>query len=145
MSYDGDPGYEPDWQSQDGRNDHVPVAPGMAQIGLDLIAAIEHLARSIDRLASGPPASTGGYTSMGGPTGPPVGQMPPAAAQPPGPGGPNLEGMGKKVFAICRTQGWDIPTVGGQITGHPMAANSQKWSEADLKQVLAQFAAWGHP
>ena len=44
--------------------------------------------------------------------------------------------MGKKVFAICKQQNWDIADVGLRATGRDIGGDSRTWSQADLTKVL---------
>jgi hypothetical protein len=44
--------------------------------------------------------------------------------------------MGKKVFAICKQNGWDIAAVGQQILERPVGGDSRTWTQDDLSRVL---------
>lgn len=102
-----------------------PLEPYLYRIA----TALETIAQNGSRGPSAPPGGSGPPQTV---------QMPPAA-----PKGPDTTKMGKKVYAVCRAQNWEVPTVGEQITGHPMNPNSQKWSFEDLRKVLDQFTEWG--
>ena len=103
----------------------------------DLAASIERLSISLQSapVAPTPPsAGPGGPPPPGGPTQPPGGS-----------GGTDRQvKMGKKVFAICAQNGWDIADVGGRALGRPIGGDSRKWSMDELTQVLDTFKEWGY-
>ena len=101
-----------------------------------LASALDHLAASIDHLAVASQALT----------------IPPAVRDPSPPNGPpsapagddTRTKMGKKVYALCAQNSWDIGDVGQRATGRNIGADSRKWSEADLKTVLDTMKnEWG--
>jgi hypothetical protein len=99
-----------------------------------LANAIGSLAESMDHLAASMQAlklATGGPPAQSQPPGSPTG----APSGSPGGDSPQVK-RGKKIYAICKQNEWDIPSTGAQITGHPMNANSQKWDDADQILVL---------
>lgn len=101
-----------------------------------LLPVLTRIANALDAMKapSAPPGApqrpAGPPTSNGGP--------PPAHK-----GSGDTEKMSKKVFAICKNQGWDIADVGQQLAGHYVGADSRKWSAADLMAVLDGFKEWG--
>jgi hypothetical protein len=105
---------------------------------LKLANAIDRLASVLERLSISPGAPQ--TPAQASPSGPPPG--PPAAA----PGGPVNDTQikrGKKIYAICRQNEWDIADIGQRVTNHPVNAHSQKWAEADQIAVLDAFKEWG--
>ena len=108
---------------------------------LILAREIGRLADAIDHHAVASQALRVPPQAPAGPSGPPQPSSGPPAAS-----GPSVEEkMGKKVFAICRTNGWEIGDIGERVTGRPIGADSRKWSKADLSAVLDAMKEWGFP
>ena len=111
------------------------------QATLILAREIGRLADSIDHLAV---ASQAVRLPASSPAGPPAGTNPPPG--PPAATGPSVEEkMGKKVFAICKQNGWDIGDIGERVTGRKIGSDSRTWSKPDLSAVLDQMKDWGFP
>lgn len=128
----GDPGYMPPGGTA--------ADPGGTH---PLYRVLNRIATALEKLAENP--SRPPSNAPGAPQPPSAQGMPPNGPPPSAPSnGPDPVKAGKKIYAICREQGWDIPGVGASITGHPMGPNSQKWSSADQIAVLDQFKEWGH-
>ena len=106
----------------------------------EIANAILVLAASLDRVAEALTANTA--TPRSGPGAAPGG--PPAPQGAPASNGDSAQvKRGKKIYAICRNNDWDIADIGQRVTNHAMAPNSQKWSEADQIAVLDAFSEWG--
>ena len=113
-----------------------------------LANAIDRLADSLDHLAVASQALTitpGGPQSavLPQPSGAPIG--PPAG--PPGgndrPAKTRQEKMAAKVYALCKTQNWDMADAMARATGRgDLGADSRQLSEADLAAVLDGFKQW---
>jgi len=118
-------------------------APGIRTDNAILILAREigRLADAMDHLAVASQAFRVPAQAAPGPAGPRAG-----ASGPPGQlSGPSVEEkMGKKVFAICKGQGWDIADIGQRATGRDIGGDSRKWTRADLAKVLDTLKEWGH-
>jgi uncharacterized protein (DUF2147 family) len=118
----------------------------MANAVLVLAREMANLADAVNHLAVASQAARTPPGAAKPPAG--AGSTPPGPAPatgPPGGGSGDAQvKRGKKIYAICRQNEWDIKGTGEQITGHVMDPNSQKWSEADQAQVLDQFAEWGY-
>ena len=94
--------------------------------------ALNRIATALERLSVSP---------GGAPPVPPIGAP---AAPPGGPAGDSAQvKRGKKIYAICRQNEWDIADIGQRVTGRAVNPNSQKWAEADQITVLDAFKEWG--
>ncbi len=120
-----------------GRYEGKPGSPSPDAVAVGI--GLNRVAKAIDRLAVA--LSAAPAIPPGGVHPPP---HPPIAGGPPG--GPSNETQvkrGKKIYAICKQNEWDIPDIGQRVTGHTVDPNSQKWSEADQVAVLDAFKQWG--
>ena len=101
--------------------------------------ALNRIAAALERLSVSP----GGAPLSA----PPLTSGSPSGAAPPPPGGQSDDTktkMGKKVFAICKQQNWDIADVGLRATGRDIGGDSRTWSQADLTKVLDTMKKdWG--
>lgn len=105
--------------------------------------SIDRLTQAVNRLADNRTSPTGAQL-------PPAAVVPgPQPGPPPGAAGPPVASnetqikRGKKIYAICRSNEWDIADIGQRVTGRTLNANSQKWAEADQVAVLDAFTQWG--
>jgi len=113
-----------------------------------LANAIDHLADSIDHLAVTSQAlsiSPGGAQAPTVPASPPAPPSGPPVAPPGAPsnGDDTKTKMGKKVFAICKQNNWDIADIGQRATGRDLGGDSRQWSQSDLAAVLDALKDWG--
>ena len=100
--------------------------------------ALNRVAAALERLSVSP----GGAPLSA----PPLTSGSPSGAAPPPPGGVSNDSQikrGKKIYAICRQNEWDIADIGQRVVGHAVNPNSQKWAEADQIAVLDAFKEWG--
>lgn len=109
--------------------------PAPSDYVLKLANAIDRLAAVLERQSSpGAPQTPAQSQPPGTPTGPPAGA----------PGGNETQiKRGKKIYAICRQNEWDIADIGQRVTGRQLNPNSQKWADADQIAVLDAFKEWG--
>lgn len=119
------------------------VRPGVPSPDATAICiSLDRMTAAINRLADSRSVSPGGAQTPvpsqppGMPTGPP-------AAPPGGTSNETQIKRGKKIFAICRSNEWDIADIGQRVTGRTLNPNSQKWAEADQVAVLDAFTQWG--
>jgi hypothetical protein len=143
---DSDYGLPPDELERRIGSGVVPADEFRAAIdsGDNIYRVLNRIATALEKLAENP--SRPPSNAPGVPQPPSAQGTPPQNVGPPpkaGGSGPDPVKMGKKCFAICKSQGWDLQQVGEQITGHPMGPNSQKWAFEDLRKVLDQFTEWG--
>jgi hypothetical protein len=120
---------------------YPPIDPFSANLSAHsdpLVNVLTRIAVALEKLSAAPqnaPAPLGP---------PPASSVPPNGyGGPPARSGPDPVKMGKKVYAICRAQGWDVQDIGQRILSRSVVPNSQKWSVDDLTKVLDTLKEWG--